>query len=311
MATEVFCSALRWVQLVVDAIPAIGAFFGALTGDRSTVADKVNFVAQTSFVAAQAAHAIGHVSSFSPEVRLTAHIAATVLDVTRTVTEIVAKNRSLNDNATQIVEVAACRGLNLAIATVDKHPEVCCGYDCTVRNGLTVLRTGLTVFMNRENIKRLECRVFHAFSSRAEGSSCAESSVRIPPNVLREAATMIRQGNTGNIDERIQRTQALFFDEFICPIRRLPISKVVVPNMEESGSMPMYDRSAIEAWVREKPNEVPPEWPVNILSLPVRMEQLRPFSFIQSMIDRKWQSLAVILEERALVEEHSGECLPQ
>ncbi len=116
------------------------------------------------------------------------------------------------------------------------------------------------------------------------------------------------QGLTNDFNEILEIPEILHRHpaqmQNVCPITENPIRFVVVPRLpdreleENRGFLAVqYERSAIETWLRDRPNENPPRWPAHI---PFNEENLRRSP------ERQWailQNLRIAAEEYRQYEE--------
>ena len=76
-----------------------------------------------------------------------------------------------------------------------------------------------------------------------------------------------------------------------CPITGKPIRFILVPNLPEDLRNDdildiVYERAAIEEWIKNTPNEAPPNWPIDLLPLPLKNNSLMVDAPRQADINR-------------------------
>jgi hypothetical protein len=293
---------LKGVQVVFGLIPAVNGCLRAIFRDRSSTDGKVDTVAQSAFAMAQIANTVCQVVTNSSTAKLSTQIGAGALDVARRVTQLRADKISVENHVSTLVTLGSCHAIGVAGSFVDRYPQICCGHEEGVRRSLRLATTALSTFTYREDISHLVKTVREGIRRWRNTTS----DDRITPAQLREAAAQIRQGNSLSVNDRILLTGVPIFNSFICAIRGLPISKVAVVNTENTDrELPLYEQSSIEQWIREKPEELPPRWPVDLMPLPLQASYIRPSSVdLQRIINSKWNNFANVLDSEAEEVDH-------
>jgi hypothetical protein len=294
---------LKGVQVVFGLIPAVDGFIRAFFRDTNSTDGKVDAVAQTAFGLVQLANTACQVATNSSTVKLSTQIGAGVFDVTRRVTQLRADKIPVENHVSTLVTLGSCHAIGVAGSFIDRYPQICCGHEEGVRRSLRLATTALSTFTYREDISHLVKTVREVIRRLRH----ATPDDRITPAQLREAAAQIRQGNSLSVNDRILLTGVPIFNSFICAIRGLPISEVAVVNRENAiantesinRAFPIYEKTAIEQWIREKPQELPPGWPVDLMPLPLQANYIRPSVDLQGILNSKWNDFANVLDSEA------------
>ena len=81
-----------------------------------------------------------------------------------------------------------------------------------------------------------------------------------------------------------------------CSITKQTIRFVVSPNIElseDDDSEPAYyEKDELRKWLKDKPDEAPPNWPIDKLPLPLKMTDIRVNHDVQIIINRSLSGLA-------------------
>jgi hypothetical protein len=301
MSINIVDVVLKGVQIVFGCIPGVNGFIRAFFRDKTSTDGKVDTAAQVTFGLMQCTSAFCQAFSAPPALKLSTQIGAGALDVTRRVTQLRADKIPVENHVSTLVTLGSCHAIGVAGSFVDRYPQICCGHEEGVRRSLTIATTAVSTFTYRADISQFVQRVREAI--RRWRNATPED--RRTPAQIREAAAQIRQGNTLSVNESILRINLQNFDSFICPIRGLPISKVAVVNTENTDRvLPLYEQGSIEQWIQEKPQELPPRWPVDLMPLPLQASYIRPSVDLQRIINGKWNEFANVLDSVAEIAEH-------
>lgn len=130
----------------------------------------------------------------------------------------------------------------------------------------------------------------------------------ITPQVGTEQAMEKRREQIELVDflETGRLAQIPAFCESIFPVKCLitgnAIRTVVVPNLgAEIPGMPKYEKTEFLKWMREKPNEAPPGWPVDRLPLPLREGYYIGDEEAQRTINRSIYTYATTCRQNLLI----------
>jgi hypothetical protein len=298
-----------------------------------TTADKVNVVAQAVFACAQMADMAASCKCPNSEIHLKTNIAAGALDVTRTVTDKMAtspeERGSLLRVAMDVAAVAAFR----AADSVDVGLKVHANSDWVRQNGAIlkgaaeVVGTAVAVYRDRESLGKLG-------KGLLEGGQLIWSSLKQcwvlqpppqtavqPPSEPMQASHAIsaveqqfnaKQATAEQGYHQILQVPANWEDiqevpEFlrcsdypVCKMSDKLIRHIMIPAFDTDDLTLVFDRSSVEDWIANRPNEKPPGWPVHLKPLPIRPEYFVRSAFAQKDINVKLSKLVELMRQLAV-----------
>lgn len=79
----------------------------------------------------------------------------------------------------------------------------------------------------------------------------------------KEMVTSLHNWHTNNIIHDAFRNEPSL-EIFKCHISQHPARHLVFPKNNGNAISPRYDKTALETWIRTRPNELPPGWPPNL-----------------------------------------------
>jgi hypothetical protein len=78
---------------------------------------------------------------------------------------------------------------------------------------------------------------------------------------------------------------------YICPITQRPIRYVLVVELPDASRI-YFEKTAIRSWMREQPDVAPPNWPQELLPLPIRHSYFQNCRRSQNEINRRLKAIA-------------------
>lgn len=293
------CKALN----IVDA----GFKIAQVMNDKdATKADKAAAILQGIFIGAEIGNiTVANVPGVSSGVRFGMSVAAGGADVgrfaARTYSHKVKRGEKWTTRDTIITTLEGTSSVLFRLGDImeiaqflslsPEHMRLCQQLSSYANVGRSVGALGTTIVQFQENAGILRRAVQEYFSTRRRRqATCSSPGIELERKMSAEER---RQGHSSEQDcadvqlllryaahiDRLPEIPTLIADDsdFMhhCPITGKPIRFILVPNLPEhqrEGDILdiVYERAAIEEWIKNTPDLAPPHWPVELLPLPLK-----------------------------------------
>jgi hypothetical protein len=130
------------------------------------------------------------------------------------------------------------------------------------------------------------------FGAGNEGLS--EEQIQMYRSEIRKLKNLIQWEALQDIPSTFQQDEVL--RSFICLMTNQPVRFVVVLQSEQDLEL-YFESSAVNAWIREKPNEAPEGWPHELFPLPMKSDYFRTCDVTQRIIDARLKCLSEGVEK--------------
>lgn len=80
------------------------------------------------------------------------------------------------------------------------------------------------------------------------------------------------------------------FDGIACAMSGEPVVEVMIPTFEAPANH-IFERKAMNKWLKEKPNQAPPGWLENEAPLPLKREYFMYSAAVQHNVNKVWEAI--------------------